>query len=265
MRYPLLRLNVTKFLTIVLVIGILTSIISANWSDGELIRPNAWMFIVEIVSAIWSLDLSAEFLKIAIDATGTTIGYAASGLSLAVLFALPLGILASGTLFRSLVVRVVGMLSIRSVLALLRSIHELVWAWLIIVAIGFSPAAAILAIAIPYSAILARIYADLLNDVPQEPMAALRASGANEFKVLLYGRLPMALPNMVSYTFYRFECAIRSAAIFSFVGVGGLGYQIQLSLDDLRFEQVWTLLAFLVLLIALVDGWSNLVRSKLLR
>ena len=123
MRYPLLRLNVTKVLTIVIVLGILTSIISANWSDGELIRPNAWMFIVEIVSAIWSLDLSAEFLKIAIDATGTTIGYAASGLSLAVLFALPLGILASGTLFRSLVVRVVGMLSIRSVLALLRSIH----------------------------------------------------------------------------------------------------------------------------------------------
>ena len=57
MRYPLLRLNVTKVLTIVIVLGILTSIISANWSDGELIRPNAWMFIVEIVSAIWSLDL----------------------------------------------------------------------------------------------------------------------------------------------------------------------------------------------------------------
>lgn len=265
MRYTVPRLNATKFLTIVIFFGILISFISANWSDGGLIRPNAWPLIVEIVSASWSLDLSAVFLKIAINATATTVAYAASGLSLAVLLALPLGILASGTIFRSLVVRVVGMLSIRSVLALLRSIHELVWAWLIIVAIGFSPAAAILAIAIPYSAILARIYADLLNDVPQQPIAALRASGANEFKVLLYGRLPMALPNMISYTFYRFECAIRSAAIFSFVGIGGLGYQIQLSLDDLRFEQVWTLLGFLVVVIALVDFWSNLVRSKLVK
>ena len=263
MRYTLFRLNPTKFLTIVIIFGIFISLMSTSWSNGKLIRPNAWPFIVEIVSAIWSLDLSTEFLKIAINSTSITVGYAASGLSLAVLLALPLGILASGTLFRSLVVRVVGMVSIRSVLALLRSIHELVWAWLIIVAIGFSPAAAILAIAIPYSAILARIYADLLNDVPQEPIVALRASGANELKVLLYGRLSMALPNMLSYTFYRFECAIRSAAIFSFVGVGGLGYQIQLSMDDLRFEQVWTLLAFLVFVIAFVDLWSNLVRSKL--
>jgi phosphonate transport system permease protein len=81
--------------------------------------------------------------------------------------------------------------------------------------------------------------------------------------VLLYGRLPMALPDMLSYTFYRFECAIRSAAIFSFVGVRGLGYELQLSLDDLLFEQVWTLLFFLVALVVLVDLWSSWTRRSL--
>jgi phosphonate transport system permease protein len=68
---------------------------------------------------------------------------------------------------------------------------------------------------------------------------------------------------MLSYTFYRFECAIRAAAILSFVGIQGLGYQIQLSLHDLLFDQVWTLLLFMVALIVAVDMWSMRVRRSL--
>ena len=94
-----------------------------------------------------------------------------------------------------------------------------------------TPVAGILALAIPYAGILGRIYSEILVDVPQQPLNALRASGASEFKVFLYGRLPMALPDMLSYTFYRLECAVRSAAILSFVGITGLGYQIRLSID----------------------------------
>ena len=123
--------------------------------------------------------------------------------------------------------------------------------------------AAILALAIPYGGILGRIYSEILTDVPERPLQALRISGASEVKVLMYGRLAMALPDMLSYTFYRFECAIRAAAIMSFVGIAGLGYQIQLSLDDLLYGQVWTLLTFLVLLILVVDVWSTVVRRRL--
>ena len=155
------------------------------------------------------------------------------------------------------------MVGTRALLAVLRSIHELVWAWLFVVAIGLSPMAAILALAIPYGGILGRIYSDILNDGPQEPLQALRAAGASEWKVFLYGRLPMALPDMLSYTFYRFECAVRAAAVMSFVGIAGLGYQIQISLDDLKFDQVWTLLLFLTAIIVLVDLWSSLVRRRL--
>ena len=68
---------------------------------------------------------------------------------------------------------------------------------------------------------------------------------------------------MLSYTIYRFECGIRSAAILSFIGIAGLGYQVQLSLDDLLYSQVWTLLLFLVGLVVLVDVWSGFVRKSL--
>ena len=89
------------------------------------------------------------------------------------------------------------------------------------------------------------------------------ASGASSFRVFPYGRLPMALPDMLSYTYYRFECAVRSTAIMSFVGIRGLGYEIQLSLHDLLFNQVWTLMLFMVAMVVLVDLWSDRVRRSL--
>ena len=151
----------------------------------------------------------------------------------------------------------------RLLLGGLRSVHELVWAVLLVAAIGLSPMAAIFALALPYAGILGRIYAELLQDVPLDPLRALRASGASPLRVLLYGYLQMSLPDMLGYTFYRFECAIRSAAILSFVGIQGIGYQIQLSMHDLLFSQVWTLMLFLVALVVLVDLWSTKVRRSL--
>jgi phosphonate transport system permease protein len=91
----------------------------------------------------------------------------------------------------------------------------------------------------------------------------LRSAGASPTKVLFYGRMPMVLTNLLSYSFYRFECAIRAAAIMSFVGIRGLGFEIQLSLNDLLFSEVWTLLLCLFGLVLLVDYWSTRVRRSL--
>ena len=220
---------------------------------------------LRFLAALFPPDLSPGFLAIALKASWQTVTYAVAAMTLAVALGLPLGIVASGTVIsdssrwrRPLIA------GTRLVLGGLRSVHELVWAVLLVAAIGLSPLAAIFALALPYSGILGRIYADLIQDVPSEPLRALRASGASPLRVLLYGYLQMALPDMLGYTFYRFECGIRSAAILSFVGIQGLGYQIQLSMFDLLFSQVWTLLLFLVALVALVDLWSTRVRRSLL-
>ena len=120
-----------------------------------------------------------------------------------------------------------------------------------------------LALGIPYGGILGRIFSELIQDVPEAPLRALRGAGASEWRVFWHGRLPMALPDMLSYTFYRLECGVRSATIMSFVGLGGLGHQIQLALDDLAYERVWTSLLFLIGLVVLVDLWSTMVRRRL--
>lgn len=179
------------------------------------------------------------------------------------MLAFPAGIIASGVLLRRPVLRGITVGLVRFLLGFFRAIHELVWALLFVTALGLSPLAAVLALALPYAGILGRILADMLSDVPERPLAALRAAGASEWTVLLYGRLPHALPNMVSYALYRYECGIRSAAILSFVGLGGLGYQIQISLDDLRYNEVWTFVYCLVLLAVLVDTWSRVLRRRL--
>lgn len=251
-----------RFLTLILLGAAVWSLAQVPWSS-DLVRPTGIAMVGLVLTGLATPDLSAAVLGKALLAAWHTLTYAVAGMSVAVLLAIPLGIFASGVLTRGTAARRLAMFSGRGVLGFARAIHELVWAWLFVAAIGLSPPAAILALAIPYTGILGRIYADLLNDVPSDPLQALRATGAHEGKVLIYGRLPAALADMVSYTFYRLECGLRSAAILSFVGLGGLGFQIQLALDDLLFGQVATYLLAMVLLILAVDSWSTLVRRQL--
>ncbi|PKB77807.1 MAG: hypothetical protein BZY88_20780 [SAR202 cluster bacterium Io17-Chloro-G9] len=249
-----------RLLTLVLVAAAVWSLASVNWS-GPLIHTRGGAVLVDFLLALFPPELSPGFLGLAFTATWQTLAFAVAGITLAVSLGVPLGVIASGSTGPS------GrpwVAAARLFLAVIRSIHELVWAVLFVAAFGLSSLTAILAIALPYAGILGRIYADLFNDVPQEPLRALQASGASPFKVFVYGRLPMALPDAVGYTFYRFECAIRAAAIMSFIGIRGLGFEIQLSLQDLLFGQVWTLMLFLVALVLVVDRWSTGVRRSLL-
>ncbi|MFQ5873754.1 MAG: PhnE/PtxC family ABC transporter permease [Dehalococcoidia bacterium] len=258
------HLESRSFLTILLLGALGWSLYNVNWGQS-IVHTGGGSALVDLLRTLFTPELSPSFLKVAVEATWITLAYAVAGISLAIGIGLCLGVVASGVLARPGKKRRAVMVGTRLFLAVIRSIHELVWAWFFVVAIGLSPMAGILGLAIPYGGILGRIYADILNDVRQEPLRALRGAGASEWKVLFYGRLPMALSDMLSYSFYRFECAIRAAAIMGFVGIRGLGLQIQLSLDDLLFGEMWTLLFFLIALVMSVDAWSSLLRKRLVR
>ena len=253
-----------RFLTILLLGALGWSLYNVNWGQ-PIVHTGGGSALVDLLRTLFTPELSLSFLKVAVKATWITLAYAVAGISLAIAIGLTLGVVASGVLARPGKQRQAVMVITRLFLVAIRSVHELVWAWFFVVAIGLSPMAGILGLAIPYGGILGRIYADILNDVRQEPLRALRGAGASEWKVLLYGRLPMALPDILSYSFYRFECAIRAAAIMGFVGIAGLGLQIQLSLDDLLFGELWTLLFFLIALVVSVDAWSSVLRKRLVR
>ncbi len=249
-------------LTLVLAGALVWSLSGVDWGGG-IIHTGGGNALRGFFLALFPPELSPGFLKLALAASWQTVVHAVAGITLALVVGLALGVAASGSLGNPGRSRLATAVAVRVLLAFMRSIHELVWAVLFVAAFGLSSLAVVLAIAIPYAGILGRIYSELLNDVPQGPLDGLRSSGASPARVLLYGRMPLVLTDMLGYSFYRFECAIRAAAIMSFVGIRGLGYEIQLSLNDLLFSEVWTLLLFLVGLVLLVDYWSNRVRRSL--
>jgi phosphonate transport system permease protein len=138
-----------------------------------------------------------------------------------------------------------------------------IWALLFVNIIGLDSLSAVLALGIPFGAITAKVFSEILDEVPRMPFTALCNAGATRLQALAYGLLPLALPNLISYSFYRFECAIRSAAVLGVIGAGGLGYQLLLSLQSLRYNQMWTLLYVLMVLSGLTDLWSSQLRHWL--
>ncbi|PLS09483.1 PhnE/PtxC family ABC transporter permease [Neobacillus cucumis] len=256
------RLHNRFLLSLLLIAIFVWSLFSIKW-NADLFHSGGIPTLIQIFEGLFHPDLSPDVLLLGLESSWITLAYAVAGMSLALLYAFVVGILASGVLTSSKISKLVSKVFFRGILGFTRSIHELIWAWLFVAAVGLSPFAAIFALAIPYGGILGRIFADMLNDVSEEPIKALITSGASKRQTLIYGYLPLVWADMISYTMYRFECAIRSSAIMSFIGLGGLGYQIQLSLQDLKYDRVWAFVFFLIGLVIFVDLWSNYVRRTL--
>lgn len=249
-------------LTLLLVAATAAAADAIDLSRG-LLNPGAASVVAEIGRAVVAPDLSPSFLATVGSAALLTIAYAVAAMTVSLAIGLPAAVLASGVLVRWRTPRLASVALVRTALAGLRAIDELVWALLLVTVFGLSPLAGVLGIGIPYGATIARVLAERLQDVPEAPLRALRAAGASETQVLLYGRLPSALSDIVSYLLYRFECAVRAAAILSFAGLGGLGLQLTIALDDLRFERVTTLLAVLTLLVVAVDLLGARLRDRI--
>lgn len=220
---------------------------------------------------------SEGFLAMAWRATLNTLFYAAAAMGLALLGGLVLGFLASSawwaddfeeqrpTVLRRLQ-RLVGPViygTSRVLIAVLRSIHELIWALILLLAFRTADVTAVVAIALPFTGILAKIFSEMIDEAPRTPSRALRMAGASGLQTFVVGLVPPALPDMTAYAFYRFECALRSAAIMGFFGFETLGLRIKESFDYGYYGETWTFLYFLLALIIVFDLWSGAIRRRM--
>lgn len=226
--------------------------------------PQLWSFL----QASLQPDLSPEFLQLTGRATLTTLAYACCGTLLSVLAGLVGGVLTAEVWWQSVWPRQQTKVHVlingtRALLVIPRAIHELIWGLFFVNIFGLDPLVAILGIAIPYGAIVAKVFAEILDETPRQPLQALLNSGVLPLAAFCYTLLPQAFLDLLSYTFYRFECSIRSATVLGIIGAGGLGYEILLSLQSLRYSQLWTLFYALFLLNGLVDAMSALLRHRL--
>ncbi|MPY77647.1 MAG: ABC transporter permease subunit [Actinophytocola sp.] len=246
--------------------AIVVSAVAAGIGRGAVFKPEGAGSLLDFFAAAVSPRLDASFLALTGTAMLTTLAYAVLGTALSLAIGLIGGVLSSQTWWSSGVRarrgrRLVGWVFARSVLVVPRGIHEVVWGLFFLVVFGIDPIVAVLAIGIPFGAVTAKVFSELLDETGRKPYTALLAAGATKRSAVLYGLLPPALPDLLSYGFYRFECAIRSAAILGLVGAGGLGFQLALSFQTLRYQEIWTLLFALILLSVAADYWSSLVRS----
>ena len=153
-------------------------------------------------------------------------------------------------------------LLIRRLLAVPRSIHELIWGLLLLQVVGLQPAVAVAAIALPYGALVARVVSDLLDALPRAPLEALRAGGAPAGPALATALGPALLPGLLSYSGYRLECALRSATLLGVFGLGGLGTELRLTLQSLQFQELWSGLWLLLAVMLLLEAAVGLLRRR---
>jgi phosphonate transport system permease protein len=120
-----------------------------------------------------------------------------------------------------------------------------------------------IAIALPFSGTLGKVFSEIIDEEARDAAQALKAIGHGPVQTFLVGILPRAMPNLVSYSFYRFECALRSSAVLGFVGIETIGLYIELSHEEFYYREVWTYLYLLIAMIVVVDLWGAAIRRRL--
>jgi phosphonate transport system permease protein len=211
-----------------------------------------------------------DFLQMVANATWETVAMATAGMALAMAGAIPLTLLATDRLsisrlgrHRSSPIAFACRHAIRWFLIVLRSVPELVWALLLVRIVGLGPTAGVIAIALTYCGMLGKVYADILESSDDAACDALLRNGSSRLGAFFYGALPDASAELVSYTIYRWECAIRGSVVMGFVGAGGLGQRMDESIKMMAGGELSTMLLVFVLLVAAADGVSALLRRRL--
>jgi phosphonate transport system permease protein len=189
-----------------------------------------------------------------------TLHMAVMGTVLAMLLSFPLGLLAArNTAPGSLVYQ-----ATRFALNVVRAVPSLVWAIVLVAALGFGPFAGALALGISGVGTLGKLYAEAIEAINPRQVEAVRATGSGRLAVFTFAVLPQALPLLVSYTLLDFESHIRSATILGIVGAGGIGFEVQAAFSQFQFHRVLTIVVEIVIMVTLVDRLSALVRARLI-
>jgi phosphonate transport system permease protein len=249
-----------------------------SWRFAELrpsilLRPETARALWNFAAGLFPPDVSPAFVRIVLQGLAQTMAVAIAGTFLSIVLAVPLGILATATLWKrgtlaasdkQLLRWIQGTVSrlARAWLGFLRAVPDLVWALLFVAAVGLGPLAGTLALTVGYTGVLGRVYADVFEHVDPHPLEALQSTGASRMQILLRGVWPQALPHLIAYTLYSFECAVRAAAVLGFVGAGGIGYELNVSMRMFEYGQVLTILIVLVLLLLLTDTVSCYMRAR---
>ena len=241
----------------------------AEFKPWQLLEPASLRASLQFLAGFVPPRLDAEFLALVARETWRTVAIATAGMTLGLAIGWPLALLAarslsiSGLAGRMALLPACLRMVVRAVLVALRSIPELVWALVFVRVVGLGPTAGVLAIGLTYGGMLGKVYGEILDSGETGAARALLRNGSGRLQAFFYALLPQNASELTSYTVYRWECAIRSSAVLGFVGAGGLGQQMDNAMKMFNGAEVCTLLIVFILLVALTDRISGLLRRML--
>ncbi|WP_284335883.1 phosphonate ABC transporter, permease protein PhnE [Comamonas sp. NoAH] len=231
----------------------------AGVKPGALFDADNLQVIGGFLAGFLPPDTSAEFAGYLWQAALETLAIATIGLLLAFMLAVPLSYLATSAVREKATQNPLA----RIILTVLRGIPELVWALVFVRVFGLGPAAGVLALGLTYGGMLGKVYAEILESEDGTAARALLRAGSPRAVALLYGLLPLASKELVSYTVYRWECAIRASVVMGFVGAGGLGQLMDQAMKMLNGGEACSILLMFMVLVLLADALSSWLRRAL--
>jgi phosphonate transport system permease protein len=241
-------------ISLLIVGAVIWAIVTADVDFGKLAAsgPRLIDFLARMVPpdfSIWPelLQGLAETLRIAILGT---LG--------AVFLSAILGILASDTLMRPAVWR-----PVRALLAMIRAIPLILVAMLMVGAVGLGPLPGILAITLHATGMLAKFYAEAIDNVTAGPVAALESAGASGLQQLRYAIWPQMAPVILRDTIFRFELNLRESLILGIVGAGGVGLYIQIYVRSFQYDKAATVTLAIVVLVLLSEFMNTVLKKNL--
>ncbi|MEK0362275.1 phosphonate ABC transporter, permease protein PhnE [Pseudomonas sp. CBC3] len=246
-------------LPLLLITAVIGSFVVLQLEASALFSRDGLGQMAEYASGFLEPDLSGTHLRAIGYAAMETLAMSAIGTLLAAMLGLALALPASGRF------GLLGKGLSRLLLNALRAIPELVWAALMVLAAGLGPNAGTLALALHTAGVLGRLFAEALENTPSAPAEALRLSGSDRISAFCYGTLPVLWPQLIAYSLYRWENNIRMASVLGFVGAGGLGQMLYMSLSLFQQAQASTVILAMLLMVLAVDALSGWVRMRWVR
>ncbi len=237
--------------------GLMLALLAWSWHDVEmnplaLIRDSGNMMTLARdffppSFKDWSYYLSEIWVTIEIALWGTV---------LAVVCAIPLGIMSSDNVVPWYIYQ-----PVRRLMDAARAINEMVFAMLFVVAVGLGPFAGVLALWVHTTGVLAKLFSEAVEAIDPQPVEGIRASGASLLEEVIYGVIPQVMPLWISYSLYRFESNVRSATVVGMVGAGGIGVLLWEMIRSFAFRETCTILILIVITVTVFDVISQQLRK----
>lgn len=255
------RVNRPSLLTLVVVL-VVAGLLVHGWTQGVALRPDSLatgvLRLGEFVEDAVPPDASrlAPILK----ALLVTVEMALLGTIIGVILSLPVAVLAARNTTPHWTVYALS----RAIVTVSRTIPDLVWGLIFVIAVGLGPEAGVLAIAVDVMGFCGRFFAESIEDIEPGRIEGVRAVGASRFGILMGGVIPACLPSFVTTSMFALESSARSSVVLGLVGAGGIGIELATSMTLLRYDEAATIILAILMVVVVFERVSAAIRRRVL-